>query len=126
MGSINKILKPKDWRIIDSFENKNLSNDVVYKMLVGYGEDQGYYDIYDFISKDNYDNLIDDKYHVVTFPYSEIPILLFDETGNHIPMVNNFEVSQELLTNYQMKAISEEKSNNSKVRRKKQCKINVY
>ena len=53
MGSINKILKPKDWRIIDSFENKNLSNDIVYKMLVGYGEDQEYYDIYDFISKDS-------------------------------------------------------------------------
>ena len=39
----------------------------------------------------NYDNLIAGRYSVSVFPYSENKILLFDENGDCIPLVNGLD-----------------------------------
>lgn len=91
MGSINTILIPEKWKICKCVLNKNCDNDLVYKLLIGYGEDFGYYEIYEYMSVNNYDNLIAGRYSVSVFPYSENKILLFDENGDCIPLVNGLD-----------------------------------
>ena len=61
MGRINFIWKPKDWKIDIEGINKNIPNDIVYRMIIGCGDDEGYYEIYEFISKANYENIINNN-----------------------------------------------------------------
>lgn len=87
MGKINWIWNPKDWKIVNEEKNENVSDDIIYEMVIGIGNDQGYCEILDFISKTNYENIMLKRYSVKSFPYSSNHVLLFDENNNLIPMV---------------------------------------
>lgn len=43
MWSINKIYKPEDWKVELEGNSKILENDIIYKMIIGIGEDYGFY-----------------------------------------------------------------------------------
>ena len=43
MGRINLIWEPLYWKIELEGINKNNPNDIIYKMIIGEGEDNGYY-----------------------------------------------------------------------------------
>lgn len=79
MGSINSIWCPKDWKVIKEGKSKIVHDDIIYMMQIGDGEDYQSYEITEFISKCNYENIVKDNYVIKVFPYSELPILLFDE-----------------------------------------------
>lgn len=105
MGRINYIFNPKNWKIDLEGINKNIPNDIVYRMIIGTGIDLEYYEIYEFISKNNYENIINNNYHIMTFPYSLVPILLFDEEGKLIPLVNGRNIEYDNLSSYQRKIL---------------------
>lgn len=63
MGRINTIYDPINWKIDLEGKSKILEDDIIYKMIIGDGEDYYYYEISELISKYNYDNIIG-KYRV--------------------------------------------------------------
>lgn|GEM_PF-1674534 len=88
MGRINRIWNVEDWKIV--FEGKNILNqeDIVYKMEIGESDDYGISSITEFISKNNYERLLNKIYEIEIFPYTQTPILLLDDSGKNIPLVN--------------------------------------
>ena len=58
MGRINTIYDPINWKIDLEGKSKILEDDIIYKMIIGDGEDCYYYEISELISKYNYDNII--------------------------------------------------------------------
>ena len=105
MGRINFIWNPKDWKIDIEGINKNIPNDIVYRMIIGCGYDEEYYEIYEFISKDNYENIINNNYHIMKFPYSLVPILLFDKENKLIPLVNGINIEYDNFSSYQKRIL---------------------
>ena len=105
MGSINIIWDPLYWRVIDEGLNKDNLEDILYKVVIGEGEDEGYYEIYEYISKDNYDKILSKEYNIEKFPYSFNKILLFDKNGFLIPLVRTKEINKEELSVYQKEII---------------------
>lgn len=91
MGRINYIWKPADWKKVLEGKSKVVEGDEIYKMMVGIGEDMEPYEIMELISKENYDNIIKGIYSIQVFPYAEVPILLFDENKEPIPLVRGLE-----------------------------------
>ena len=49
MGSINFIWEPNCWRIIDEGLNRDDLNEILYKVIIGEGEEESYYEIYEII-----------------------------------------------------------------------------
>jgi len=83
MGSINHIYSPNKWEIVGE-------NEDTYQMMIGSSDDDlsfGY--LYIFISKENYNNILNGKYSYKTFPYSEEKIVIYDKYMNKIPLLNN-------------------------------------
>ena len=105
MGRINFIWNPKDWKIDIEGINKNIPNDIVYRMIIGCGYDEEYYEIYEFISKDNYENIVNNNYKILTFPYSIIHILLFDKENKLIPLVNGRNIEYDNFSSYQKRIL---------------------
>lgn len=105
MGIINYIEDPKNWKIDMCGDNKSLPNDIVYRMIIGYGDDEGCYEIYDYISKSNYESIMNKAYSIMTFPYSEVPIILFNEKGICIPMVKGTEIDYKNLNENQKQLV---------------------
>lgn len=101
MGSINIIWDPLYWKIIDEGLNRDDLNDIIYKVIIGEGEDESYYEIYEYISKINYDKILSKEYRIEKFPYSINKILLFDENGCLIPLVKTKVINKEELSVYQ-------------------------
>lgn len=88
MGSIKHIFKPEQWKIVLEGKSKLVEDDYIYKMLIGYCDDEiSYGDIVEFISKQNYENILNGIYSVKYFPYSEKPIVIFDKDNNVVPLV---------------------------------------
>lgn len=121
MGKINSIWQPSYWKIILEGKNKKDLTDIVYKMIIGEGVDENYYEIVEFISKDNYENILNNRYNIEIYPYSEIQLILFDENGLVIPLVKEDEFDFNKLNDYQKKVIKEkyQKSNKKELIRKK-------
>ena len=92
MGRINHVWNFEYWQILQEGKNKMMENDVIYKILIGIGEDEQSYEIIEFISKYNYQNLINHIYSIKIFPYAEIPILLFDGDQRIIPLVRGTKI----------------------------------
>ena len=92
MGRINTIYDPINWKI--DLEGKS-------KIL----EDYYYYEISELISKYNYDNIINGNYFIKIFPYAKVPILLFDENKELIPLVRGTEISYDKLNQIQREYI---------------------
>lgn len=105
MGSINKIYNPIYWKITFEGRSKIIKDDIIYRMIIGYGEDYQPYDIIEFISKDNYENIINGNYLVKTFSYEELPILLFDEQYRLIPLIKGTEIPYDKLSRIQKEYI---------------------
>lgn len=105
MGNINIIWDPLYWKVIDEGLNRDDLDDILYKVIIGEGEDQGYYEIYEFISKINYDKILSKEYNIEKFPYSSNKILLFDKEGYLIPLVKTKETKKEELSIYQNEII---------------------
>ena len=88
MGSIKHIYNPKNWKVVKEGKSKITPNDYIYKMAIGWCDDEiSSGEIYEFISKENYDNLLNGNYYVKIFPYSEKSIIIFDKDNNFVPLV---------------------------------------
>ena len=105
MGSIKTIWNPKKWKIYFEGKSKLIGEDIIYKMIVGEGEDYQYYQIIEFISKKNYDNIINGNYSIKCFPYAELPILLFDDKKELIPLVIGNKIDYDKLNEIQKEYI---------------------
>lgn len=116
MGSINVIWNPKYWKFCFEGRSKLIDEDIIYKMIIGEGEDYQNYEIIDFISKDNYDNLIKGNYFIKVFPNSDIFILLFNEEKELIPLVKGMENHYDKLNDIQKDYV------NSFIKSRKLCK----
>ena len=82
MGRINHIYSPNKWEIVRE-------NSDTYQMMIGSSDDDlsfGY--LYIFISKENYNNILNGKYSYKAFPYSEEMIAIYDKYMNKIPLLN--------------------------------------
>ena len=112
MGSINIIWDPFRWKVIAEGLNRDDLNDILYKVVVGEGEDECCYEIYEYISKIYYEKILNKTYKIEKFPYSINKILLFDEDGYLIPLVKTKEINKEELSAYQKEII------NKKIKRK--------
>ncbi len=81
MGSINHIYSPNQWEVVR--ENKD-----TYQMMIGSSDDElsfGY--IYIFISKENYENILNGKYLYKALPYSEEKIVIYNKHMRRIPLL---------------------------------------
>ena len=105
MGSINIVFDPIYWKIVDEKLNIDDFNDVLYKVMIGLGEEDSVYEICELISKDNYDKILNKTYKIEKFPYSRNKILLFDEEGCLIPLVKTKEINKEELNTYQKEIV---------------------
>lgn len=95
MSSIQYIYNTMEWRIVAEGESKITPGDYIYKMVIGCCDDeisQG--DIFEFISKDNYEKILNGTYLVKRFPYAEQKIILFDRNNEIIPLINGKEISE--------------------------------
>lgn len=121
MGKINLIWPPLYWKTILEGINRDNPSDIVYEMIIGEGEDESYYEITEFISKENYENIINNKYKLEVFPYSEIKVILFDENGAVIPLVKEKYFDFSKLNEYQKGMLTKHYSNleiKQKIRKK--------
>ena len=88
MGSINSISSIDRWKVLLKGESKILKDDIIYQVMIGFCDDgNDYYDLVEFISKENYDKLMNRKYSFKAFPYSNQKIIIFDENNNIVPLV---------------------------------------
>lgn len=101
MGRINIIWNPIYWKVFFEGKNRMADDDIIYKMVIGFGEDYESYEIIEFISKENYENIINGKYSIKVFPYSEIPILLFNEYHELIPLIRGMNIDFQKLNQEQ-------------------------
>jgi len=93
MSTFNRVWNPKYWRVESEEKNKLIENDIVYKMKVGeHIEFPGFCDLIEYISKNNYENIINEKYRIEVNIYQEHSIKLFNEANVEIPLVNNHEL----------------------------------
>lgn len=110
IGRINTIWNPEYWKICFEGKSKIIENDIIYKLIIGDGEDYQYYEITEFISKDNYDNIIKGNYFIKCFPYAKMPILLFDERQELTPLVIGCQINFDELSKEQNEYINNLKS----------------
>lgn len=106
MGSINTIWKPEYWKICFEGKSKIIEGDIIYKIIIGAGVDYQSYQITEFISKNNYDNIINGNYFIKYFPYSELPIILFNDQQQPIPLVLGYENNFDKLSEDQKEYIN--------------------
>lgn len=106
MGSINLVWDPIYWRLKEEGINRDNPNDIILNMIIGEGEDESYYEITMLISKINYEKILNKKYKIEKFPYSEIKVLLFDEEDYLIPLVIGDKIDLNKLSTYQREVLN--------------------
>ena len=88
MGSICRIWEPVYWKITLQGKSKIIPNDIIYQMIIGECEDySNISDILILISKENYENILNKNYSINKQPYSEFPILLYNEENESISLI---------------------------------------
>lgn len=88
MGSIQYIYDPEKWRIFLEGKSKILDDDYVYQMIIGYCDDElSFGEICEFISKENYEKILNGVYSIKKFPYHSKKMILLDKENNIIPLV---------------------------------------
>ena len=88
MGSIQTIWKPQRWYKTLEGKSKITKDDIIYEMIIGEIDD--YPTISDmtiFISKINYEKVLDGTYTVKTHPYSENPVTLYNKDKEEIELI---------------------------------------
>ena len=106
---MNEIYNINLWQVVFEGQNKLLPEDSVYQMIIGHRDTKDISEITTFISKINYENLLNGVYHMRIYPYAIEKILLFDEENNLIPLVNGFEINLDNLNFYQISDITKER-----------------
>lgn len=108
MGKINTIWNPQNWEINRVGKSKIIESDVIYEMIIGEGDSDGFYnyEIKELISKDNYVNLINGTYSFKVFPYSDMQILIFNDKNRLVPLIKGIEINYDDLDCYQKEYIS--------------------
>lgn len=88
MGSIQHIYNPESWQKIFEGKSKIVIGDYIYIMEIGYCKDELSTGIIsEYISKDNYEGLLNGDYAIMKFPYHEQKIILLDKDNNIVPLV---------------------------------------
>jgi len=88
MGSVNNVSNIDRWRVLLKGDSKILKDDIIYEVIIGSCSDGNeYYDLIEYISKENYDSIMNGKYTFKAFPYSNQKIIIFDENNNIVPLV---------------------------------------
>lgn len=105
MGRINIIYDPKKWKISLMGESRLIKGDVIYEVVIGESIDYQYCEIRELMSKYNYENIVSGNYSIKTFPYSEIPILIFNENKELVPLVRGRFIDHNRLTESQIEYI---------------------
>lgn len=120
METVNIIWEPSSWQVIEEELNKDDLNDILYKVMIGIGEEDSLYEIYELISKTNYDKILNKTYKIEKFPYSKNKILLFDEDNCLIPLVKTNNIIKEELSTYQKEIVNKNYINldKKKIKRK--------
>lgn len=106
---MNEIYNINLWQIVLEGQNKLIPEDTVYQMIIGHSNNDDICEITTFISKINYENLINGVYYIKVYPYAKEKILLFDEEKNLISLVNGFEVNYDNLNFHQITDITKER-----------------
>ena len=98
---MNEIYNINLWQIVLEGQNKLLPEDTVYQMIIGHSIKEDICEITMFISKINYENLLNGVYHIRVYPYATEKVLLFDEK-------NNLKSFKDLLNDYLIKGLEPE------------------
>ena len=106
---MNEIYNVNLWQTVLKGQNKLLPEDTVYQMIIGHSIKEDICEITMFISKINYENLLNGVYHIRVYPYAAEKVLLFDEKNNLISLVNGFEINFDNLNFYQINDITKER-----------------
>ena len=106
---MNEIYNVNLWQIVLEGQNKILPEDTVYQMIIGHSNKEDICEITAFISKVNYENILNGGYHIRVYPYAAEKVLLFDEENNLISLVNGFEINFDNLNFYQINDITKER-----------------
>ena len=122
MESLCVLWEPKSWIVVNQGENSFLKGDLIYQMMIGEGEDEHrlHYSYIEYVSKTVYDKIIDGTYSLVKFPNPDIKVLLFDENGELISLVNGAKVNELFIDEDQLEFISNMKKEASLKLEKKQ------
>ena len=122
MESYCVLWDPKSWLVVNQGESSVVKGDLIYQMMIGEGEDEHrlHYSFIEYVSKTIYEKIVDGTYTLVKFPNSDIKILLFDENGELISLVNGAKVNELLIDDDQLEFIKKRKNEASLKLEKKQ------
>ncbi len=122
MGNISKIFDPKSWIISNQGESNLLEGDYIYEMIIGEGESDNHvhYYIIEWISKNNYEKILDGTYTLLSFPDAATKLLLFDENKDVIPLVNGNEINWFYINENQLEEIDNMKMGAPKLKKEMQ------
>ena len=88
MGSINNVHEIDRWNISREDQNEKIKDDIICEVMIGSCSDGNeYYNIFEYISKENYIKLTKGEYTYKIFPNSNQKIMIFDKNNNIIPLV---------------------------------------
>ena len=71
MGSINNVHEIDRWNISREDQNEKVKDDIICEVMIGSCSDGNeYYNIFEYISKENYIKLMKGEYTYKIFPHS--------------------------------------------------------
>ena len=122
MESYCVLWDPKSWLVVNQGESSVVKGDLIYQMMIGEGEDEHrlHYSYIEYVSKTVYDKIVDGTYDLVKFPNSDTKVLLFDENGELISLVNGAKVNDWAIDDDQLEYINKRKNEASLKLEKKQ------
>lgn len=95
MSSIQYIYNAMEWKVVSEGKSKIMPGDNIYKMVIGCCDDEvSMGEIYEFISKDNYEKILDGTFSIMTFPYNEQKVIIVDKNNEIIPLIKGKENSE--------------------------------
>lgn len=95
MGSIQRIYSLGNWNIVMQGKSKIVVGDYIYQVMIGFCDDElSYGPIYEFISKEVYENILNGKYSYEAFPYSVQKLVVYDENSNVVSLVKGYSSKQ--------------------------------
>lgn len=95
MGSIQHVYSPDKWEIVMEGKSKIVPDDYIYKLVIGNCYDELSYGlIYEFISKEVYESILNGKYSYKAFPYSVQKLVVYDENKNAVSLVRGYSFEQ--------------------------------
>ena len=88
MSAINIVYNVDRWKILLKLDNEFDEDDIIYEVIIGSCSDENeYYNLVEYISKENYDNIMNRTYTFKAFPHSNQKVIIFDQNNNIVPLV---------------------------------------